>query len=650
MSALVIFGVRSNPYRDPNTHPLWLRPWIFTVGIGLLGLTFLVASIVALRNRRRGGLVFLFCAPIVAFCLAFPEAGFLKWEASGDGIFYSPFFLSAVGLSLLFYAPFLVPLVLLWVTQNRKRAFYLFLILVVAVSPVFVFSRWTPSLLPRLAAWSALVIAFGAFWLGTHKLGWPSVVVVRPRSLGRRIAGVFTVCLFVAILDVLGMFVLSARHPLPSVGDCSGSPPFSQPEYPEQMVFVARTIRTGHAERISDRWVGTWALGVVQDRFWGLPSWTPRIVLLTGGIFWENETYFVDAHRADGLVARYLPIAEHGRCGSRTRPLVDAAIEMRVLHENRLVRGAGLIGFVRRPERYAGELTPPIAHVPYAGAKISVKGSSGVRTVTADQEGIFEIDDLPLDNYTLTLDLPDSQIAHIRRLSQGELARSKLVECDVYVEWNGTIEGQIKDVALGPARGWLQLQNPDGTDVGPAISAPTQDENNGSFRLAEIPPGRYILMISPSGPTHGFPYAPVYYPTAVRPGDAQVFEIAEGQHIRNVDFVLKRLPERKVRVRVTWPNGQPVDGASVHVAYEHTQFYSSPRDAPSATDTDHTGETDVSVFGDLRIRMSAAIGMGRLDEPPWYKYHYSVPLEFQADKVPDKIDLILTASDPGVAH
>src|SRR5205085_9724603 len=107
----------------------------------------------AVRNRRRGGLVFLICAPVVAFCVGYPDAGYLAWDKQGNGIFYSPFLRIALGLTLLFFAPFTVPLLAI---RNKKRAIYLFLISVALVSPVFVSSQWSASLLPRLAGWSAL--------------------------------------------------------------------------------------------------------------------------------------------------------------------------------------------------------------------------------------------------------------------------------------------------------------------------------------------------------------------------------------------------------------------------------------------------------------------------------------------------------------
>jgi hypothetical protein len=136
--ALSISGRRWIP--DHTSDPYWYKSFIQTAGICLLGLTFIAGSLFAARNRRRGGLVFLTCAPLVAFFVGYPDAGYLAWDKQGNGIFYSPFLRIALGLTLLFFAPFVVPL---FAMRNKKRAIYLFLISAALVSPVLVSSQWS---------------------------------------------------------------------------------------------------------------------------------------------------------------------------------------------------------------------------------------------------------------------------------------------------------------------------------------------------------------------------------------------------------------------------------------------------------------------------------------------------------------------------
>ena len=124
---------------------------------------------------------------------------------------------------------------------------------------------------------------------------------------------------------------------------------------------------------------------------------------------------------------------------------------------------------------------------------------------------------------------------------------------------------------------------------------------------------------------------------------ARVFEIAQGQHIKNIDFAANSLAERKVHIpSYYWPDGRVVYVAAIHVAYEHTQEYERPRGTSFVAMTDHDGEAVVGVFGTSRIRIYAEGSVNDLKGPPFYSSRYSVPLEFEADKVPDKLDLVLT--------
>ncbi len=160
--------------------PGWFLRWLTFAGIGLFGLGFLVGSIVAPRNRRRSGLIFLLFLPITAFCPAYPESGFIVWHADGGGWFETPLPLTAIGLTVLFFVPFMAPQFTL---HHRKRAVAVFAGTALVAVLVFIHSRWTSVLVPHLAGYSVPFLLFGLFWRGTHKLSWPPLVQPRPRAL-----------------------------------------------------------------------------------------------------------------------------------------------------------------------------------------------------------------------------------------------------------------------------------------------------------------------------------------------------------------------------------------------------------------------------------------------------------------------------------
>ncbi|MGA2346613.1 MAG: carboxypeptidase-like regulatory domain-containing protein, partial [Candidatus Sulfotelmatobacter sp.] len=154
--------------------------------------------------------------------------------------------------------------------------------------------------------------------------------------------------------------------------------------------------------------------------FWGLP-WTPRLVLLTNFIYWKGETYFIEGSRSHGLLRERLPIIEGGVSCSRTRPIGDAVVDLRLLHEPAST-GARLIGYVREPQRFVGGLVPPVPPKPAAGAKISVTGPAGARIIMTDASGVYEADDLPPGDYTLQLLAPNGHLeGRAQQISQAKV-------------------------------------------------------------------------------------------------------------------------------------------------------------------------------------------------------------------------------------
>ena len=163
----------------------------------------------------------------------------------------------------------------------------------------------------------------------------------------------FTIGIFscaAAMLCLAATFALAIWQSSTFGPDCSGRRISTQPLFPGHSVFTAHLIRVGHSTRASGRWLGDWAIGRVQDRFWGLSSWT-HVVLLTNGTFWEGEKYFIDGSPSQGLLARFLPIVEAGPC-ARTKPIVDATLELHLLRERTSAKSRRLVGYVRRPEPF----------------------------------------------------------------------------------------------------------------------------------------------------------------------------------------------------------------------------------------------------------------------------------------------------------
>jgi len=648
---LARFGMSWVPFGDHE--PGWLLRWLTFVGIGLLGLGLLSGSTAAVRNPKRAGVIFLLFLPVTTFCLAYPESGFLVWHPDGSGWFETPLPLTAVGLTALFYVPF-VPL--LFLRHHRKQSVIGLAVAVLLVTAVFVSSRWTSVLLPPLAGFSAPFLLFGLFWLGTHKLGWPTPLQPRPRTMSRRVVALAITCGLVFCLDIMMTFGLSALGSSLFSGDCSGKGPITHPESPRHAVFTARAIFVGRSLEalirtsglrslvVKDRNLGDWAIGVVRERFWGVPSRWPHLVLMTNFIYWQGETYFIDGSRENGLLSPVLPIVGARINCSRSRPVQDAIIDLRVLRQTPPAGGTRLIGYVRKPEVFTGVFERPSAPNFAADAKIEVTGPTGTKTITTDQTGVYELDGLPPGNYALQLAIPDNQVAGFFE-DEGEpvkvhLESDGLVEHNFDLFWNGRIEGHVKEHSGKPAQVSVMLLSADGKQLPGYVNFFLQTNRDGFYQARKIPPGRYIVVINPNGPDDERPYGIQYYPSALRAQDARVLELGPGQQIEGIDFAVSRLVEHVVQVRVTGPNGSAAENAPVCVAYEHTKEYEPLAGINCLKSSDQNGMAIIHLYGNTRVRLFAE----------QYAYqeklqvrHRSQTIESDANKTPDTIDLVLNS-------
>jgi hypothetical protein len=330
----------------------WHLAWFGITWIALFSLTFLIGSLVALQNRRLAGPIFLSVMPVAALCLAYASSA---------------------------------------------------------------------ASLPSLVAWSIPFLLFGLFWMRTGTRGWPSLVQTRSWSPRKRASALAATCVTILCLDVALTVILIGLGSSLYSGDCFGRRPFLHPLSPTHAVFTARVVFAARSiEALTDehdflrpsgpdRAVGDWAIGIVEERFWGMPLWT-RFVLLTNHVYWEGETYFVDGRRFEGWLTRFLPIVEGGAGGcTRTMPVQDAIVDLRLLRTPPPPGSTRVMGYVRGPEIFTPVNVRPRKPTFVAGAIIDVTGASWSGRITTDSGGLYQLDGLAPGDYTLQLSIPDTQ-------------------------------------------------------------------------------------------------------------------------------------------------------------------------------------------------------------------------------------------------
>jgi hypothetical protein len=111
----------------------------------------------------------------------------------------------------------------------------------------------------------------------------------------------------------------------------------------------------------------------------------------------SGRTYYVEGRYANGWITRFLPIIDMSHC-SRSSPLDQAALDIRILREGPSQKGVRIVGQVRGSHNQLR-----------LGAKVVVAGPMGTEAVSTDSDGIFDLRDLAPGHYELRVEQCDER-------------------------------------------------------------------------------------------------------------------------------------------------------------------------------------------------------------------------------------------------
>ena len=226
-----------------------------------------------------------------------------------------------------------------------------------------------------------------------------------------------------------------------------------------------------------------------------------------------------------------------------------------------------LVPWRSRTDGDTGVAAPPFPPPPMPAA-----GTAPLAAVTA-ADGTFRLENVPDGAYRVRLQrqsmTPDVMRpgfspwlievkggAPVRGLRY-PLAPLAVVSGRVVDEEDETVQGVLVSLLRQTwVDRWLRW-----TPGGP----PATTDDRGEFRISGILPGRYILQALP--PRAGSMmtaqsdrvHAPLLYPNAQRPEQAQVLTLAPGQELRDIRIRLPIVPARSIRGRAMLPDGRTAE-------------------------------------------------------------------------------------------
>ncbi len=277
--------------------------------------------------------------------------------------------------------------------RSRRQAAILFL---GAIPLMFAFtallahhaqSGETDSLLKVILVFLAISLPFaipGVFWLVTWLSEWP------PLFPSRRAHAVVGSSLFV--FCITAGLLLSLDGPFPD-DECPRGGPYTVTQQPGHVAFTAKVIFVG---RPIEYPFSEWSLVRVERRFWGLAAWAPGYVIVRYPVKkGETGEYFVDGRWSPGLFKHFLPVVEPYPC-CHTEHLDRAQVDLRALRDGPPKSGVRIIGRV-----YFGMYGD---NKPANGVKVQIIGPGGIVSTTTDQQGIYDVVNLPPGHYKIQIE------------------------------------------------------------------------------------------------------------------------------------------------------------------------------------------------------------------------------------------------------
>lgn len=301
---------------------------------------------------------------------------------------------------------------------------------------------------------------------------------------------------------------------------CSNSTPIQRTseKYRDRAVFTAHVVQLmGKIYNWDGKRLSSQVLAVVKDRYWGLPWYWPKVVLLDGSYpcdiaMEEGKDYLVSGRRE-----RYgvLGVAV---C-SRTQPLETAQLDLHTLDGSHCAGPGGtIIGHVYKREDDRRE--NPLAR----GVPLTFRDQDGkTHSASSDQDGILELLHLAAGTYVL-----DSRSSENQYLSSYEVSVTEGVcgETSVLLgkyHFSGRVPpalgryATVKLVGLNSPEDWI------GGDLQP----------DGGFYFRNVSDGEYFLAlhVTAHGAEEDF-----YYPGTTDRKKAKLIKILNHRPAESLDF------------------------------------------------------------------------------------------------------------------
>ncbi len=216
------------------------------------------------------------------------------------------------------------------------------------------------------------------------------------------------------------------------------------------------------------------------------------------------------------------------------------------------------------------------------GAKVKITGEQKTYETYTDKNGVYEIYGLPPGQYAVEPEIPlglkirfpiySGESVSSDKTTKAVLKEKSCAAVIFILSADTSVSGKLfgADGQALPSV-CLNLMPKDKTAVSHRISGCTDEQ--GHYKMKEIPPGEYIIVVNEDGQiSSNEPFPTAYYPGVFEKEKATVLTITAGDHLENYDIHITTQEARKViKGELLYSDGRPVANEFVEFNAENAK-------------------------------------------------------------------------------
>jgi hypothetical protein len=247
----------------------------------------------------------------------------------------------------------------------------------------------------------------------------------------------------------------------------------------------------------------------------------------------------------------------------------------------------------------------------FANSKLTISSKTKTYNLTTDQNGVYQIYDLPIDTYKITPEIPNGlkirfpiyygfggfleNILNESNSVMVDLKENRCVGASFLFNTNNKISGKVFDANGNPMKDVC-------LELVPMVKNPSSyfrvfdcTEEDGRYVLDAMPSGKYQIVANGDGKiSSSEPFPPLYYPNTFDKEKAMIITMGEGDFKENYDITIPSQSEIiTVQGKLLFLDGKPVVDEFVEFA---SDIEAKGIERKSNAKTDSQGNFSVNVL------------------------------------------------------